>query len=203
MPLCLVGGAVAARLPAPAPPPGCQPSAIARHVPPGAPPAALAALAAGALPFSALLLELHFALGALWRSRPYYAPGFLLLALLLACALAAEAAVVLTYAALAAEEHRWWWRAFTAGGTPRKRIAARTRALTRPRGAGSVALYVAGYAAYYAAAGPLNLVGAASVLMYSLYSAIAVAGTFLAGGALGVAASHAFVRRLFSAVKAD
>ncbi len=172
---------MAARAPPPAPP--CRANAIPRHVPPGAPGAAWTALAGGALPFGALFLELHFVLAALWRHVPWYAPGFLALALLLAAALVAEAACVLTYAALAAEEHRWWWRAFLSGG--------------------SLALYVAGYLVAYAAAGPLNLVGAAGALMYGMYGAVAVAATFLAGGALGLAAALAFVRYLFAAVKAD
>jgi transmembrane 9 superfamily protein 2/4 len=181
VPLCLVGGFVASRAPPPAAP--CRANQIARHVPVGAPSAGWLLLAGGALPFGALFIELHFVLGALWQHRAFYAPGFLALSLLLCAALVAESAVVLTYAALAAEEHRWWWRAFLAGG--------------------SLALYVAAYVAAFAAAGPLNLTGAVAVLMYTLYTALAVAATFLAGGALGLAASLAFVRHLFAAIKGD
>ncbi len=177
-----MGGYVASRAPPPLPP--CRANAIPRHVPAeGAPSAGWTLLAGGALPFAALFIELHFALGALWQQRAYYAPGFLLLSLLLCAALAAEAAAVLTYVALAAEEHRWWWRSFLAGG--------------------SLALYVAGYVACYAVVGPLNLVGAAAKTMYVLYSGVAVAATFAAGGALGLAASLALVRHLFASVKGD
>ena len=181
LPLALVGGYIASRQPPPAAP--CRAAAIARHVPVGAPSLAWTALAGGALPFGAAFVELHFALGALWRQRAYYAPGFALLALLLTCALAAEAAAVLTYAALNAEEHRWWWRAFVAGGAP--------------------ALYAAAYVALYAATGPLNLVGGAAVAMYTLYSAVVLAAAFCAGGALGLAASLALVKHLFAAIKGD
>ena len=152
-------------------------------MPVGAPSLAWTALAGGALPFGAAFVELHFALGALWRQHAYYAPGFALLALLLTCALAAEAAAVLTYAALNAEEHRWWWRAFVAGGAP--------------------AIYAAAYVALYAATGPLNLVGIAGITMYVLYSAVVLAGAFCAGGALGLAASLALVNHLFAAIKGD
>ena len=69
--------------------------------------------------------------------------------------------------------------------------------------AASLGLYVAGYVACYALVGPLNLVGFAGLLMFVLYSAVAVAATALAGGALGVAASLAFVTHLFAAVKGD
>jgi transmembrane 9 superfamily protein 2/4 len=182
LPLALIGGYTASRQPPPSPPCRCC-SAIARHVPPGAPSLAWTALAGGALPFGAAFVELHFALGALWQQRAYYAPGFALLALLLAAALAAESAAVLTYAALNAEEHRWWWRAFVAGGAP--------------------ALYAAAYVTMYAAVGPLNLTGFAAVAMYSLYSATVLAAAFCAGGALGLAASLALVNYLFAQSKGD
>jgi len=195
VPLCVVGGYVASHAQLPAVPEGCKPTHIPRSVVPStpeeqealflrrAPSSAWVALAGGVLPFGALFIQVHFVFAALWRHQTYYAFGFLTAALALAAALTAESAVVITYLSLAGEEWRWPWRAFLAGA--------------------SGALYVGAYALCYALAGPLNLVGAAAVTMYGLYSALLTVAVGVAGGAIGVAASHAFVRLLYSSLKSD
>ncbi len=141
------------------------------------------ALAGGVLPFGALFMQAHFVLTALWQHRSYAAFGYLLAALCLTAVLTAEAAVVLTYFSLTGEEWRWHWRAFLAGG--------------------SNALYLAAYCLAFALLGPLNLVGGAGVVMYTLYSALMCVAAFVAGGALGLCASAAFVRVLYSSLKSE
>ncbi|EEE68403.1 hypothetical protein OsJ_26757 [Oryza sativa Japonica Group] len=113
----------------------------------------------------------------------YYVFGFLLVVMALLVAVCGEVSVVLTYMGLCVEDWRWWWRAFFASG--------------------SVAAYTLGYAVYYLVFDLHSLSGPVSAALYVGYSLLMALAVMLATGAVGLAASFAFVYYLFSAVKLD
>jgi transmembrane 9 superfamily protein 2/4 len=182
LPLTFAGALAGYRAPTPDPP--CRVNRIPRQVPPQplylAPP--LTAALGGLLPFGAVFIELFFAMTSIWQDRFYYLFGFLLLAAAVLAITSAEIAVVLTYFALASEDYRWWWRAFAA-----------------PAASGG---YVLLYAAYYFFT-RMDTVGVEAALLFFGYNALVAAAFAAVTGAVGFAASHAFVRTIYSAVKID
>nr|CAD1831894.1 unnamed protein product [Ananas comosus var. bracteatus] len=143
----------------------------------------LLVLAAGALPFATLFVELLFIFSSLWMGRVYYVFGFLLLVLGLFVVVCAEVALVLTYVHLCAEDWRWWWKAFFAPG--------------------SVAVYVLVYAVKYLVFDLKSLSGPVSAALYLGYSLLMVLAVMLAAGTVGFVSSFWFVHYLFSSVKID
>ncbi|XP_020109304.1 transmembrane 9 superfamily member 11-like [Ananas comosus] len=181
VPLTLVGGFFGAKAPhVEFPTPTNQ---IPREVPMRRYPPWLLVLAAGALPFATLFVELLFIFSSLWMGRVYYVFGFLLLVLGLFVVVCAEVALVLTYVHLCAEDWRWWWKAFFAPG--------------------SVAVYVLVYAVKYLVFDLKSLSGPVSAALYLGYSLLMVLAVMLAAGTVGFVSSFWFVHYLFSSVKID
>jgi len=159
-------------------------AAAARPIPPNthwATSPAVAAFLGGALPFCAVLAELHFALGGLWSDSYYYVFGFALASLLVLALTCAEVAVVLVYCQLCAEDPRWWWRAFLCSA--------------------STAAYVFLYSVFYFSKLEANL--AVTYVIYFGYMGLLCASIFLACGSIGVAAALWFVKNIYIAVKSD
>ena len=63
-------------------------------------------LICAALPFCALVTELHFVLNSVWQSAPFTVYGILLLSVILSVLIACVVAVGLVYVQLNAEDHR-------------------------------------------------------------------------------------------------
>uniref|UniRef100_A0A0D9X6A9 Transmembrane 9 superfamily member n=1 Tax=Leersia perrieri TaxID=77586 RepID=A0A0D9X6A9_9ORYZ len=182
VPLTLAGGLVASRVRHIEYP--VKTNKIARHVPEAkmCSPWVFVAVA-GTLPFGTLFIELFFIMSSLWLGRVYYVFGFLLVVMALLVAVSGEVSAVVTYMGLCVEDWRWWWRAFFASG--------------------SVAAYMLGYAVYYLVFDLHSLSGPVSATLYVGYSLLMALAVMLATGAIGLAASFAFVYYLFSAVKLD
>ncbi|KAI8474011.1 MAG: hypothetical protein J3K34DRAFT_383427 [Monoraphidium minutum] len=182
-PLALVGGYLGARSRVIDHP--TKTNQIARQVP--APQLAAHPLvlffAAGVLPFGTLFVELYFAMTSVWLGFFYYLFFFVLAVGALAALINAEIAVLCTYVQLCAEDHAWWWPSFRRGG--------------------SVALYVAAYSVGFLSSTLRQLSGFLPVLVYVSYMSIFVSGLYFAMGAVGFAASGAFVYYIMAAGKAD
>ncbi|XP_052165103.1 transmembrane 9 superfamily member 11-like [Oryza glaberrima] len=181
VPLTLAGGLVASRVGHLEYP--VKTNKIARQVPAAQCSPWVFVAVAGTLPFGTLFIELLFIMSSLWLGRVYYVFGFLLVVMALLVAVCGEVSVVLTYMGLCVEDWRWWWRAFFASG--------------------SVAAYTLGYAVYYLVFDLHSLSGPVSAALYVGYSLLMALAVMLATGAVGLAASFAFVYYLFSAVKLD
>ena len=182
MPRTFVGAAAGYKA-APAPLP-VRVNKIPRQVPPQ--PWYLAPLPAaalgGVLPFGAIFIELFFVLGSVWRDQLYHLFGFLALAAIVLVVTCAEISVVLVYFSLAGEDYRWWWRSVAA-----------------PAASGA---YLLAYAAHYFVT-RLDTAGAAAAALYFGYNALVAAAFAAFTGAAGFAASLAFVKAIYGAVKID
>jgi transmembrane 9 superfamily protein 2/4 len=157
---------------------------IARHVPmqPLYQGTAAACVVGGVLPFAAVFVELFFVLSSLWMHQIYYLFGFLFLVIVILFITCSEVSIVLVYFQICSEDYRWWWRAFAA-----------------PAASGG---YVLLYAAYYFFT-RMDTVGVEAALLFFGYNALVAAAFAAVTGAVGFAASHAFVRTIYSAVKID
>ena len=142
--------------------------------------------ASGLLPFCALVFELHFVVSSNFHGNYYFFFGFLAAIAGVTLLLTAQVAVVATYAQLCAEDHRWWGASFLRGGA-------------------ATAAYVSLYCLASAAVSlhPLLLGSPLSALVYLAYTFLAVWALYLALGAVGLAASYAFVVAIYSTVKSD
>ncbi|BGP40984.1 Transmembrane 9 super member 2 [Rhodotorula kratochvilovae] len=131
------------------------------------------ALLAGILPFGAGFIEISQIARAIFGAKAYYAFGFLGLASVIVALTAALTTVLFAYFHLCAEDHRWHWRAFLAG-------------------AGSSA-YIFLYGLLYWAS-RLHLPGFANKVLYLGYLALVSGLSALVTGAVGFAATWAFLR---------
>lgn len=197
VPLSLAGGAAAAAARSTAEHP-TRTNQIPRLVPPlprlsggGAPALSLASpglllAASGLLPFCALVFELHFVVTSNFRGSLSYLFGFQFAIAVVTILLTSQIAVISTYTQLCAEDHRWWGSSFNRGGA-------------------ATAAYVGIYCLLFAAASlrPLLLGSPLSAIVYFAYTGLALWALYLALGAVGFAASYAFVTAIYSTVKSD
>jgi transmembrane 9 superfamily protein 2/4 len=139
-------------------------------------------LAAGAVSFGSVFIEMYFVLSSLWLNKIYYVFGFFALILLILCIACAEVALVLVYFHLCSEEYRWWWRSFWYAG-----------------GCGPIMFL---YSIYYLTS-TLNMANAASVGIYFTYMALLSYALFLVMGTVGFLATFTFVRYIYSSLKVD
>jgi len=139
-------------------------------------------LAAGALPFSAIYIELYYIFLSVWGHKSFAVWPVLACLFAILLAVTAFVSVALTYFQLAAEDHRWWWRSFACGG--------------------ATGIYVLAYAAYFYAA-QTRMGGALQAAFYFGYNGVAALGLSLMLGFVGWRASLAFVRTIYRAIKCD
>lgn len=71
---------------------------------------------AGALPFTAIYLEVYYIFSSIWSHNIYTLTGVLLLAFVILIVVCACVTLLIVYYHLAAENWQWWWRSFFCGG---------------------------------------------------------------------------------------
>ncbi|TYZ65450.1 hypothetical protein PybrP1_011729 [[Pythium] brassicae (nom. inval.)] len=183
LPLAVVGG-IAGRNTAGDFGAPCRTNKIPREVPavpwyrrPG-----VLTLAAGCLPFSAVYIELHHILAAVWGHSIYQLFGILLLASLMLVVVTAFTAVSLTYIQLSSEDHRWWWRAYLAGGV--------------------TGLFVLLYSVWYYKRATA-MTGFFQAAFYFGYTGMMAYCFFVLLGFVGFQASLVFVRKIYRTIKVE
>ncbi|KAM9413181.1 transmembrane 9 superfamily member 2-like isoform 1-T1 [Salvelinus alpinus] len=136
----------------------------------------------GILPFGCIFIQLFFILNSIWSHQMYYMFGFLFLVFIILLITCSEATVLLCYFHLCAEDYHWWWRSFLTSGF--------------------TAVYLFVYAVHYFFS-KLQIVGAASTILYFGYTSIMVLIFFLFTGTIGFFACFWFVNKIYSVVKVD
>ncbi|TMW67533.1 hypothetical protein Poli38472_011153 [Pythium oligandrum] len=143
---------------------------------------AAAAAAGGVLPFGVILVELYFELAAIWTDDYYYGFGFPGLSLMILIQTCAEITIVVTYFQLCAEDYNWyrWWRSFFVSA--------------------GCSVYVFLYSAYFfwTRLGVTTVIG---TMFYFGYMAVISGALALLLGAVGVAASLWFTRKIYASIK--
>uniref|UniRef100_A0A4W5QXR7 Transmembrane 9 superfamily member n=1 Tax=Hucho hucho TaxID=62062 RepID=A0A4W5QXR7_9TELE len=136
----------------------------------------------GILPFGCIFIQLFFILNSIWSHQMYYMFGFLFLVFIILLITCSEATILLCYFHLCAEDYHWWWRSFLTSGF--------------------TAVYLFVYAVHYFFS-KLQIVGAASTILYFGYTSIMVLIFFLFTGTIGFFACFWFVNKIYSVVKVD
>ncbi|XP_037316879.1 transmembrane 9 superfamily protein member 5 isoform X2 [Pungitius pungitius] len=136
----------------------------------------------GILPFGCIFIQLFFILNSIWSHQMYYMFGFLFLVFIILLITCSEATILLCYFHLCAEDYHWWWRSFLTSGF--------------------TAVYLFIYAIHYFFS-KLQIVGAASTILYFGYTLIMVLIFFLFTGTIGFFACFWFVNKIYSVVKVD
>uniref|UniRef100_A0A6Q2ZAH5 Transmembrane 9 superfamily member n=1 Tax=Esox lucius TaxID=8010 RepID=A0A6Q2ZAH5_ESOLU len=136
----------------------------------------------GILPFGCIFIQLFFILNSIWSHQMYYMFGFLFLVFIILLITCSEATILLCYFHLCAEDYHWWWRSFLTSGF--------------------TAIYLFVYAVHYFFS-KLQIVGAASTILYFGYTGIMVLIFFLFTGTIGFFACFWFVNKIYSVVKVD
>ncbi|KAI1658538.1 Nonaspanin [Daldinia decipiens] len=141
-------------------------------------------LLAGLVPFAVIFIELLFVFQSLWQDKSgyYYVFGFLAVVSVILVLTIAEVTVVTIYVQLCSENYHWWWQSFFVGG-------------------GS-AIWVFLYSIWYYFAN-LHISGFVSSMLFFGYSFMACCVYGLLTGTVGFLTAYAFVRRIYSAIKAD
>ncbi|RYP61214.1 hypothetical protein DL769_007808 [Monosporascus sp. CRB-8-3] len=141
-------------------------------------------LLAGLIPFAVIFIELIFVFQSVWQDKSgyYYVFGFLAVVSIILILTIAEVTVVTVYIQLCSENHNWWWQSFFVGG-------------------GS-AVWVFLYCVWYYFM-KLHITGFVSSMLFFAYSFMACCVYGLLTGTVGFLAAYAFVRRIYSAIKAD
>jgi transmembrane 9 superfamily protein 2/4 len=143
-----------------------------------------AVLLAGLIPFAVIFIELLFVFQSVWQDKSgyYYVFGFLAVVSVILIVTIAEVTVVTVYMQLCSENHHWWWQSFFVGG-------------------GS-AVWVFLYCVWYYFV-KLHITGFVSSMLFFVYSFMACCVYGLLTGTVGFLTAYAFVRRIYSAIKAD
>ena len=74
-------------------------------------------LLGGIMPFSAVSVQVHFIVTAMWGHRVHTFFGILALAFVLFTLVTAFLSIALTYYQLACEDWAWWWRSLVSGAS--------------------------------------------------------------------------------------
>ncbi|KAF2471042.1 uncharacterized protein BDR25DRAFT_261391 [Lindgomyces ingoldianus] len=143
-----------------------------------------AILVAGFIPFAVIFIELMFVFKSLWQDKSgyYYVFGFMSVVSVILVVTVIEVTIVATYVQLCTENYHWWWQSFIVGG--------------------SSSVWIFGYLVWYYFA-KLHITGFVSSLLFFCYGFLACAVYGLLTGTIGFLSAYAFVRRIYSAIKAD
>ena len=136
----------------------------------------------GVLPFGSIFIEMYFIFTSFWNYKFYYVYGFMALVFAALLVVTVCTTIVATYFVLNAEDYRWQWTSFLA--------------------AGSTSVYVFGYSVYYFLC-KTKMSGFLQIVFYFGYMSIFCVAFFLLCGALGLAGSTMFVKRIFNNIKVD
>ncbi|CAG8512008.1 3589_t:CDS:10 [Paraglomus brasilianum] len=135
----------------------------------------------GLMPFAVIFIELFFILKSIWQDQFYYMFGFLGLVFVILVTTVVEITIVITYFQLCGEDYHWWWRSFFVGG--------------------SSSIYIFLYGIFYY--NKLQITGFVPSLLYFINSLLACLVYGLFTGTLGFFSTYWFVRKIYSAIKAD
>ncbi|EEA25259.1 hypothetical protein TMatcc_006518 [Talaromyces marneffei ATCC 18224] len=138
----------------------------------------------GLIPFAVLFIELMFVFKNLWQDKSgyYYVFGFLSVVCTILIVTVSEVTIITTYNQLCAENYHWWWQSFLTGG--------------------SSSFWIFAYCIWYYIY-KLHITGFVSSLLFFSYSFLACAVYGLLTGTVGFLTAYIFIRRIYSAVKAD
>ncbi|XP_073710318.1 transmembrane 9 superfamily protein member 5 isoform X1 [Misgurnus anguillicaudatus] len=136
----------------------------------------------GILPFGCIFIQLFFILNSIWSHQMYYMFGFLFLVFIILVITCSEATVLLCYFHLCSEDYHWWWRSFLTSGF--------------------TAAYLFIYAVHYFFS-KLQIIEAASTILYFGYTLIMVLIFFIFTGTIGFFACFWFVNKIYSVLKVD
>ncbi|EFW19104.1 hypothetical protein D8B26_007279 [Coccidioides posadasii str. Silveira] len=141
-------------------------------------------LLTGLPPFAVLFVELLFVFRNLMQDKSgyYYVFGYLSVVCTVLIITVSQVTIIATYCQLSAENHRWWWQSFITGG--------------------SSALWIFLLCVWYYLT-RLHIRGFVSSLLFFGYSFLGCTVYGLLTGTVGFLTAYAFVRRIYSSVKAD
>ncbi|KMU76954.1 transmembrane 9 superfamily protein member 4 [Coccidioides immitis RMSCC 3703] len=141
-------------------------------------------LLTGLPPFAVLFVELLFVFRNLMQDKSghYYVFGYLSVVCTVLIITVSQVTIIATYCQLSAENHRWWWQSFITGG--------------------SSALWIFLLCIWYYLT-RLHIRGFVSSLLFFGYSFLGCTVYGLLTGTVGFLTAYAFVRRIYSSVKAD
>uniref|UniRef100_A0A673KBI0 Transmembrane 9 superfamily member n=1 Tax=Sinocyclocheilus rhinocerous TaxID=307959 RepID=A0A673KBI0_9TELE len=168
--------------------PGIEPPVRTNQIPRQIPPQSFftkpvpGIIMGGILPFGCIFIQLFFILNSIWSHQMYYMFGFLFLVFIILVITCSEATVLLCYFHLCAEDYHWWWRSFLTSGF--------------------TAVYLFVYAVHYFFS-KLQIIGAASTILYFGYTLIMVLIFFIFTGTIGFFACFLFVNKIYSVLKVD
>ncbi|KAH3758343.1 Endosomal membrane protein, EMP70 [Pelomyxa schiedti] len=134
-------------------------------------------LAGGILPFGSIFIEMYFIFTSLWHYKYYYVYGFLLLVYLILIIVTICVTIVSMYMLLNNEDPRWQWNSFMS--------------------AGSTALYVLMYSAYYFIT-KTDMSGFLQTIYYFGTVILLCSVIGLICGAVGFCGSKVFVKRIYA-----
>jgi hypothetical protein len=136
----------------------------------------------GALPFSAIYVELYYVFISIWGHQLFTPFGILYLVFVILLLVTACITVSLTYLQLSGEDHRWWWRSLVSGG--------------------STAFYVYLYCFFFWFT-ESKMSGFLQFAFYFGYMGLLCYALFLVLGTVGFFASLSFVRQIYRTIKCD
>lgn len=161
----------------------CRINNIPRLVPPGNEAfKPIATLVCGALPFTAVCIEMVFVISSVWQHQIYYAFPVLAVVFFILIIACIEVSILGTYHYLCKEDYHWWWFSFLASGTS--------------------AVYFLAFSAYYYASF-LEITKFTSFLLYFGYMGLFGFAWFILTGTVGHLAAYHFVHKIYSSVKVD
>jgi transmembrane 9 superfamily member 2/4 len=141
-------------------------------------------LAAGAIPFGMVGIELRLVLKSIMEREIYHMFAFLLAVSILLVVTCAEVSVVMSYMRLANEDWAWWWPSFLASG--------------------SSGLYVFAFSIYMLSTSSSVAPGhTVANFLFVAYAGLFSLSFSLLTGSIGCLSSLAFVRRIFRSSSDD
>ena len=139
-------------------------------------------LIGGALPFSAIYVELYYVFISIWGHQLFTPFGILYLVFVILLLVTACITVSLTYLQLSGEDHRWWWRSIVSGG--------------------ATAFFVYLYCFLFLVT-ESKMSGFLQLSFYFGYMGLMCYALFLTLGTVGFFASLTFVRQIYRTIKCD
>lgn len=137
---------------------------------------------AGAIPFTAIYIEISYIFASLWSHKLYTPYGIMVLTLGVLIVVAACVTVATTYFHLAHEDYRWWLRSVLTGG--------------------SAAIFIFAYCFLFLPS-QSDMEGFFQVSFFFGYMFLISYAFFLILGTVGFVSSFWFIRKIYSAMKFD
>ena len=138
-------------------------------------------LFAGILPFTAIIVELFYLMGSIWRHYYYNLFGFLLISLFLLLLLSSLMSIIIIHHQLNKGNYHWWWRSFLISG--------------------SCVIYYFLFSIYYFLS--LKMTRISSIVIY--FSTMGLIGfiMFTICGSVGFLVTFFYINKIYSSIKLD